>query len=280
MASTFKLYKLIILYMLNKVDFPLTNSQISEFILDEGYTTYFKLQQALAELAESGFIREESTHSRTFYHLTEEGRETLHFFKNDISTAIQEDIDSFLELIFEKLMQYTNSKFYNQCNQQSEVKNIIKMWLNSKPYYKILEYLIENSIMRETKKRTFEYQIDDIVEFCENTLAYDGSLFIGSIIELLQSINCGSDITRIIENLKLIQKRFKYGLSSKLEILLYELGFNDRTIVQTMSIYLNKIPEKFMKQHIIKKYLHDNREILRPIFMTFPSYFVQKMENI
>lgn len=72
MASTFKLYKLIILYMLNKVDFPLTNSQISEFILDEGYTTYFKLQQALAELAESGFIREESTHSRTFYHLTEE----------------------------------------------------------------------------------------------------------------------------------------------------------------------------------------------------------------
>lgn len=200
--------------------------------------------------------------------------------KNSQKLKSTKDIDSFLELIFEKLMQYTNSKFYNQCNQQSEVKNIIKMWLNSKPYYKILEYLIENSIMRETKKRTFEYQIDDIVEFCENTLAYDGSLFIGSIIELLQSINCGSDITRIIENLKLIQKRFKYGLSSKLEILLYELGFNDRTIVQTMSIYLNKIPEKFMKQHIIKKYLHDNREILRPIFMTFPSYFVQKMENI
>lgn len=52
--------------MLNEVDFPLTNSQISEFILDEGYTTYFKLQQALSELLESGFIREESTHHRTF----------------------------------------------------------------------------------------------------------------------------------------------------------------------------------------------------------------------
>ena len=42
MAETFTLYKLIILYMLNKVDFPLTTSQISEFVLDEGYTTYFK----------------------------------------------------------------------------------------------------------------------------------------------------------------------------------------------------------------------------------------------
>lgn len=96
MAEVFKLYKLIILYMLNKVDFPLTNSQISEFILDEGYTTYFKLQQAISELTESGFIREESTHSRTFYHLTEEGAQTIHYFKNDIPPAIQEDIDIFL----------------------------------------------------------------------------------------------------------------------------------------------------------------------------------------
>ena len=62
MAEAFKLYKLIILYMLDKVDFPLTNSQISEFILNEGYTTYFKLQQALSELLDSGFIREESAH--------------------------------------------------------------------------------------------------------------------------------------------------------------------------------------------------------------------------
>lgn len=191
-----------------------------------------------------------------------------------------EDIDSFLELIFEKLMQYTNSKFYNQCNQQSNVKNIIKMWLNSEPYYKILEYLIENSIKREAKKRTFKYQIDDIVEFCENTLAYDGSLFIGAIIELIQSINYGSDITNTIENLKLIQKRFKYGLSSKLHIILYELGFNDRTVVQELSVCLNNIPERLIKKHIIKKYLHDNKEMLRPIFTRYPSYFSEKMENL
>lgn len=191
-----------------------------------------------------------------------------------------ENIDSFLELIFEKLMQYTNSKFYNQCSQQNEVKEIIKKWLGGEPYYKILEYLINKDIYRKTQKRTYEYQIDDIVEFCESTLAYDGSLFIGAVIELLPSIACGSDITNTIENLKLIQKRFKYGLSSKLEIILYELGFNERTIVQELSIYLNNIPETFIKKHIIKKYIHDNRERLRPIFTIYPSYFAEKMENI
>lgn len=93
--AAYKLYKLIILYMLNRVDFPLTNSQLSEFILEQGYTNYFKLQQALAELSAEGFIREESTHSRTFYHITKEGEETLNFFRNDISPAIQSDIDEF-----------------------------------------------------------------------------------------------------------------------------------------------------------------------------------------
>lgn len=96
MTEVFKLYKLIILYMLKKVEFPLTNSQISEFILDEGYTNYFTLQQAISELVGAGFIHEESTHSRTFYHLTEEGEQTLEFFKNNISPAIQDDINTFL----------------------------------------------------------------------------------------------------------------------------------------------------------------------------------------
>lgn len=110
--------------MLNKVDFPLTNSQISEFILDKGYTNYFKLQQAISELIESGFIREESTHSRTFYHLTEEGAETIHFFKNDISPAIQEDIDTFLS---QKKYELKNevavkSDYYRNSNMEYSVR--------------------------------------------------------------------------------------------------------------------------------------------------------------
>ena len=50
MAEPLTLYKLIILYMLKKVAFPLTNAQISEFVLDQEYTTYFTLQQAISEL--------------------------------------------------------------------------------------------------------------------------------------------------------------------------------------------------------------------------------------
>ena len=124
MAEPFTLYKLIILYMLRKVDFPMTNSQISEFILDKGYTTYFKLQQAISELIESGFIREESTHSRTFYHLTEDGEETIQYFKSNISHAIIEDIEQFLK---EKQYELKNevsvkSDYYRNTNMEYSVR--------------------------------------------------------------------------------------------------------------------------------------------------------------
>lgn len=97
MSEAFTLYKLIVLYMLEKVDFPLTNGQISEFILDKGYTNYFTLQQAISDMVDTGFIREESTHNRTLYHLTQEGAETIQYFKSNISPAIRKDIDSFIQ---------------------------------------------------------------------------------------------------------------------------------------------------------------------------------------
>ena len=48
--SSYSLYKLIVLYMLKKVNFPLTNAQISDFILGQEYTSYFHLQQVLTEI--------------------------------------------------------------------------------------------------------------------------------------------------------------------------------------------------------------------------------------
>ena len=50
------LYKLMVLYMLSKVNFPLSNSQIADFMLDKQYTTYFTLQEVLNSLADDGFV--------------------------------------------------------------------------------------------------------------------------------------------------------------------------------------------------------------------------------
>lgn len=97
MAEPLTLYKLIILYMLKKVNFPLTNGQISDFVLEQGYTTYFTLQQAINELKDSELIRVEPVRNTSQYYLTEAGMETLEYFENKISKPIQADIDRYLK---------------------------------------------------------------------------------------------------------------------------------------------------------------------------------------
>lgn len=96
-ADAFTQYKLILLYMLDRLDFPLTNSQISEFILDKGYTDYFTLQQTIYDLEASELIVSENVRNSTRYLITEAGRETIAMFESKLSTAIREDIRLFFE---------------------------------------------------------------------------------------------------------------------------------------------------------------------------------------
>lgn len=90
------LYKLIILYMLNKVDFPLTNAQISGFFLENEYTNYFSVQESINDLCENGFVFQDTVRNTSYYHLTADGRESLKFFENKIPNAIVDDVDLFL----------------------------------------------------------------------------------------------------------------------------------------------------------------------------------------
>ena len=91
-----RLYKLMIMYMLNKVNFPLSNNQISNFMLGNQYTNYFTLQESLHSMEEDDFIHAILYHNSTQYVLTDKGRETIKFFYNKISQAIRDDIDAYL----------------------------------------------------------------------------------------------------------------------------------------------------------------------------------------
>ncbi len=93
--DTLTLYKLIVLYMLNRVAFPMTAAQVSDFILEREYTNFLTLQQVINELADAGLISSETIRNRTHLTITDEGRETLNFFQNRISEAIKQEINAY-----------------------------------------------------------------------------------------------------------------------------------------------------------------------------------------
>lgn len=91
------LYKLIVLYMLNKVTFPLTKAQITDFILEREYTNFLTLQQAIGELTDAGMISPQTIGNRTHLAITEEGTQTLYYFDNRIGAPIKKDIDAYFQ---------------------------------------------------------------------------------------------------------------------------------------------------------------------------------------
>ena len=90
-------FKLMILYMLNRLDGSLTNAQLSEFFTVKQYTDYFNFQKTLSELCECGFAEKETIRNTTYYSITPDGYETLTLFKHQIPAAWLAEIDTYLE---------------------------------------------------------------------------------------------------------------------------------------------------------------------------------------
>ncbi len=97
MAEGLTLYKLIILYMLRRVNFPLSNTQITEFMIDREYTDYFHVQEAIHDLADAKLVQVETIRNTTQYTATNAGEKTLEYFSNEISYPIKKEIDAYLK---------------------------------------------------------------------------------------------------------------------------------------------------------------------------------------
>ena len=140
MAEPFTIYKLTILYMLDKAGFPLSNTQISNFFLEKEYTDYFRVQEVIGDLVNADLINFKSTHSNTQYTLTAAGKETLGFFKDKITDGIESDGKSFFtdnklecrqeNSILADYYRTTDRKYAVRCQVRSESTTIIDLTLS------------------------------------------------------------------------------------------------------------------------------------------------------
>ncbi len=95
MTDPLTLTKLIVLYMLSQVEFPLTRAQVFDYILEKEYTNFFTLQQAVFELIDTGLVDSKTTDSTTILSINNAGEDTLRYFKGRLSDGIKSDITSY-----------------------------------------------------------------------------------------------------------------------------------------------------------------------------------------
>lgn len=89
--------KLMILRILAQTNFPLTDSQLSEFFVSHEYVDYFQFRRAIGELVDSDYLSRETVRNMTRYHITPSGQEALEFFDYKIPYLWLDDILKWLK---------------------------------------------------------------------------------------------------------------------------------------------------------------------------------------
>ena len=87
--------KLIILYLIEKIEIPLSNSEICQFALEKNLMDYFSVQQYLSEMVESGLLEVTTENNSTRYTITADGEETLNYFIKHISNYAKTVINNY-----------------------------------------------------------------------------------------------------------------------------------------------------------------------------------------
>lgn len=96
MDDVFTVYKLIILYMLDRAEGDVTQAMLSTFLLESGYANFVSLVESYAQLEKRDLIRIRMEGEKKFLQLTDAGREALGFFRTQLNPGIRKQIDEWL----------------------------------------------------------------------------------------------------------------------------------------------------------------------------------------
>ncbi len=95
--------KLLLLYIVNRIKFPVSNTQITELVLENNLINYFTLQQYISELLASDFIKSTSVGGSNRLVITEKGVKVLELFGVRISPRKLEVVETYISSHLEKI---------------------------------------------------------------------------------------------------------------------------------------------------------------------------------
>ena len=89
--------KLLLLYLIEKMDLPLSRSQITDYIREDDFMDYYTLQQSLADMVDGGYLDVTKDNNNTIYTITDEGLQTLEYFEEHIPITIRSKINQYIK---------------------------------------------------------------------------------------------------------------------------------------------------------------------------------------
>lgn len=86
--------KILLLYIIDKLNLPVTNTFITKVVLENSYMNYFFLQQFLSEMLIDEYLESKTEDSRSMYIITTKGKEVLNMFTDLLPIGLKKRIAS------------------------------------------------------------------------------------------------------------------------------------------------------------------------------------------
>lgn len=181
-----------------------------------------------------------------------------------------------LNLVWPLLIRHINGGVFTKFDKPEVLKEIAHKWIGGEPFSDLLKIILRRKAKMIWGTRRREFKIDNVVDICEGTLAYDGALVVGAVCEFIETLNQNGS-GDLINLLQLFQKRLKYGLPTATSIALYELGFADRVIAQELE---RKLGLTSRQRYDLIDELKSKAAQANQLILTYPSYFQSQMMEL
>lgn len=179
MENAIAIYKLIILYLLDRAagtgddgsaaDGEISMGRISNFLIENAYVNFRTLLSTYSQIEEDGYLTGHAVGDTMFLRITDEGREVVRMFKDQLSEEIRSTAEAYLE---------TNGR---QIRQERQVTS---------EYYKASYggYTV-HMLVREDHKDLFEINLnvpdEDIARHAADRFKQAGTAVYGAVVEQL-----------------------------------------------------------------------------------------------
>lgn len=90
--------KLLLLYIIDKIDLPISNIQLTEIVLENNFINYFTLQEYIDELISSNLIIKVNQNDKDRLAISNKGKEVLSLFKNRLSNEDITKLNTYIDI--------------------------------------------------------------------------------------------------------------------------------------------------------------------------------------
>ncbi len=186
------------------------------------------------------------------------------------------DLDDLVAYIWPLLGEVVKNETAKKLTMPELLPVAAQMWIQGQSYFEIWRFLKSSGAKLTWGSKFRSLTIQHIVNLCDGAFSYDGTLVIGAIVELIDQQKTDDDAD-VIGRLQLLLKALKYGLPNQACISIHEIGFSDRVIALQLFKAIGQYAED---KDEIRVLLRANPEISRSWVAEFPSYYVDKMNEI